>query len=182
MSKEEQIQRMKGMMAKFIAHTGKKLPDDVIAKLRELRDKEDSPLAKTIYDTMFRNQELAVKLNRQTTVERIGAEAYSIGELDAEGAAAESEASIYTAKGFTVDGLKVTVAEDAEVEYTLYFYDADGEFLSATEALSEDFGGTIPETAEMAKIVITPTADEDGKVSLTELFGYAGQVTVQVNR
>lgn len=64
MSKEEQIQRMKGMMAKFIAHTGKKLPDDVIAKLRELRDKEDSPLAKTIYDTMFRNQELAVKLNR----------------------------------------------------------------------------------------------------------------------
>lgn len=64
MSKEEQIQRMKGMMAKFIAHTGKKLPDDVIAKLQELRDKEDSPLAKTIYDTMFRNQELAVKLDR----------------------------------------------------------------------------------------------------------------------
>ena len=44
------------MMAKFIAHTGKKLPDDVITKLRELQDKEDSPLAKTIYDTMFRNQ------------------------------------------------------------------------------------------------------------------------------
>ena len=64
MSKEEQIQRMKGMMAKFIAHTGKKLPDDVIAKLQELQDKEDSPLAKTIYDTMFRNQELAVKLDR----------------------------------------------------------------------------------------------------------------------
>lgn len=64
MSNEEQIQRMKGMMAKFIAHTGKKLPDDVIAKLQELRDKEDSPLAKTIYDTMFRNQELAVELNR----------------------------------------------------------------------------------------------------------------------
>lgn len=125
---------------------------------------------------------LAVKLNRQTTVERIGAEAYSIGTLDENGAAAESEASIYTAKGFTVDGLKVTVADDAEVEYTLYFYDADGEFLSATEALSEDFGGTIPETAETAKIVITPTADEDGKVSLTELFGYAGQITVQVNR
>ena len=64
MSKEEQIQRMKGMMAKFIAHTGIKLPDDVIAKLQELRDKEDSPLAKTIYDAMFRNQELAVKLDR----------------------------------------------------------------------------------------------------------------------
>lgn len=64
MTKPESVQRMTEMMAKFIAHTGKKLPDDVIAKLAELRDKEDSPLAKTIYDTMFRNQELAVKLNR----------------------------------------------------------------------------------------------------------------------
>lgn len=64
MSDEVQVQKMKDMMAKFIACTGKKLPDDVTAKLRELRDKEDSPLARTIYDTMFRNQELAVKLNR----------------------------------------------------------------------------------------------------------------------
>lgn len=64
MTKPESVQRMTEMMAKFIAHTGKKLPNDVIAKLQELRDKEDSPLAKTIYDTMFRNQELAVKLNR----------------------------------------------------------------------------------------------------------------------
>ena len=64
MTKPESVQRMTEMMAKFIAHTGKKLPNDVIAKLQELRDKEDSPLAKTIYDTMFRNQELAVKLDR----------------------------------------------------------------------------------------------------------------------
>ena len=64
MTKPESVQRMTEMMEKFIAHTGKKLPDDVIAKLQELRDKEDSPLAKTIYDTMFRNQELAVRLNR----------------------------------------------------------------------------------------------------------------------
>lgn len=48
-------------MAKFIAHVAKKLPDDVIAKLTELRAQEDSPLSKTIYDTMFQNQELAVK-------------------------------------------------------------------------------------------------------------------------
>ena len=38
--------------------------DDVIEKLTELREKEDSPLSKVIYDTMFKNQELAVKLNR----------------------------------------------------------------------------------------------------------------------
>lgn len=64
MTKPESIQYMTDKMAKFIAHTGKKLPDDVIAKLEELRDQEDNPLAKTIYDTMFRNQELAVQLDR----------------------------------------------------------------------------------------------------------------------
>ena len=64
MTHEEQVRKMTDMMAKFIGHTGKKLPDDVIAKLEELRSKEDSPMAKVIYDTMFRNQELAVKLNR----------------------------------------------------------------------------------------------------------------------
>ena len=64
MSKEAQVEQLTDYMAKFIAHVAKKLPDDVIAKLTELRAQEDSPLSKTIYDTMFQNQELAVKLNR----------------------------------------------------------------------------------------------------------------------
>ena len=33
MSKEEQVRKMTHKMAKFIAHTAKKHPDDVIAKL-----------------------------------------------------------------------------------------------------------------------------------------------------
>ena len=45
-------------------HIGKKLPDDIIVKLDELAEKEDSPLSKVIYQTMKRNQDLAVKLNR----------------------------------------------------------------------------------------------------------------------
>ena len=64
MSNEKQVEQLTTYMANFIAHIAKKLPEDVIAKLTELRDKEDSPLSKTIYDTMFRNQELAVQLNR----------------------------------------------------------------------------------------------------------------------
>ena len=64
MSKEQQVTQLTDNMAKFIAHIAKKLPDDVIEKLTELREKEDSQLSKVIYDTMFKNQELAVKLNR----------------------------------------------------------------------------------------------------------------------
>jgi L(+)-tartrate dehydratase alpha subunit len=51
-------------MSKFVALVGKQLPDDVEAKLKDLAEKETAPLAKTIYETMFKNQKLAVELNR----------------------------------------------------------------------------------------------------------------------
>lgn len=125
---------------------------------------------------------MMVKLDRQTTVTKIGAEMYSIGGIAEDGTAEDGDTSIVTKTAFTTDGLTVTIADDATVTYELYFYDADGEFISATEELSADFDGTIPEGAETAKIVVTPAEDEDGKVTLTEIVGYANQVTVQVNR
>lgn len=64
MDKQEQIEKLTNYVASFVAYTGKVLPDDVIAKLDELAAKEDSPLPKTIYETMKRNQMLAKKLNR----------------------------------------------------------------------------------------------------------------------
>ncbi len=126
---------------------------------------------------------LFVMVDRNTTITEIGAEQYMIGGLDDEGAAVEGDTSIVTRGTFTTDGLKVELADEAEVTYELYFYDADGEFVSKTAALSADFDGSaIPENAASAKCVITPTADEDGKVALTEVLGYAGQVTITVNR
>ena len=64
MSRTEQVEQLTNYMAHFVAHIGKKLPDDIIVKLDELAEKEDSPLSKVIYQTMKRNQDLAVKLNR----------------------------------------------------------------------------------------------------------------------
>ena len=64
MTHEEQLRKLKNIMAQFVGFTGIKLPDDVIAKLKELSEKETDPMPKVIYETMFRNQELAVKLNR----------------------------------------------------------------------------------------------------------------------
>lgn len=126
---------------------------------------------------------LFVMLDRQTTVTEIGAEAYMIGVLDESGAETDGDTSIVTRNAVTTDGLKVEIADDATVTYTIYFYGSEDEFISKTEALSADFDGSaIPENAETAKIVVTPTADEDGKVDLTEVLGYAGQVTVTVNR
>ena len=64
MTKEEALFRLTNTIAKFVAYTSKRLPDDVREKLKELGAQEDTPLAKIIYETMFKNQELAVELNR----------------------------------------------------------------------------------------------------------------------
>ena len=64
MASEALIKKMTDVMAAFVAYTAKKLPDDVMAKLEELRKQETSPMAKVIYDTMFENQDLAMKLDR----------------------------------------------------------------------------------------------------------------------
>ena len=126
---------------------------------------------------------LFIQVDRNTTVTQIGAEAYKIAALDDSGEETESDKSIVTRDAFTTDGLKIELADDAAVSYELYFYNADGEFVSKTGALTADYdGSTVPETAATVKVVITPTEDEDGKVALTEVFGYASALTITVNR
>lgn len=51
-------------MASFVGIVSMKLPKDVEDKLRELSEKETNPLAKTIYETMKKNQELAWETKR----------------------------------------------------------------------------------------------------------------------
>lgn len=125
---------------------------------------------------------LFVKLDRQTTTTTIGGEAYSIGTIDETGEYAEGDTAIYLRNGITTDGLKCELADDAQIKYQLFFYDADGGFLEASEELTSDWNGSAPEGAESVKIMITPTEDEDGKVSLIEVLGYADQLTVTVNK
>ena len=52
-SKEKQVEQLTTYMANFVSHIGKVLPDDIIAKLDKLAEKEDSPLSKVIYETMI---------------------------------------------------------------------------------------------------------------------------------
>ena len=49
---------------KFLNFVSKVLPDDVVAKLKELSEKETDPMPKAIYNSMFENMEKAVTLDR----------------------------------------------------------------------------------------------------------------------
>lgn len=61
-----QTTKMVEVIGKFVDLVSKELPDDVMAKLKELRVQEEAPLAKAIYDVMFDNMDRAKKLNRPT--------------------------------------------------------------------------------------------------------------------
>ena len=91
LTKEEGVRYLTDTIAKFVGYTGKVLPDDVMAKLKELREKEQEQLPKIIYGAMFRNQELAAELNRPSCQDtgviqffvKCGANFPYIGELEA---------------------------------------------------------------------------------------------------
>jgi L(+)-tartrate dehydratase alpha subunit len=57
-------QKITEVIARFIGYLSKVLPDDITAKLKELRVQEEGGLASLVYDTMFENQALAASLNR----------------------------------------------------------------------------------------------------------------------
>lgn len=64
MTLREQVDRMTDIITAFIGYTAVHLPDDVVSKLRELRDSEEDPAALSIYDMMFENMRLASELGR----------------------------------------------------------------------------------------------------------------------
>ena len=59
MSQEQNIISVTDTIEQICCFGRKQLPDDVEAKLKDLAEKETAPLAKTIYETMFKNQWLA---------------------------------------------------------------------------------------------------------------------------
>ena len=123
---------------------------------------------------------LAVSINQKETIKRIGIEAYSIGTLNETGEFVESEEGLCTKGLYTVDGLTITVDDDASVTYKLYFFGAEETFISSTSALSTDFDGELPEGAKYFKIAITPA--NDTKVEWFEINGYVSQLSVVVNK
>ncbi|SFO05458.1 L(+)-tartrate dehydratase alpha subunit [Formivibrio citricus] len=64
MDQQEAVNTLTDVMTKFTGYIGKRLPTDVQKKLAELREKETTPLAKVVYDSMATNQEAADKLDR----------------------------------------------------------------------------------------------------------------------
>lgn len=106
---------------------------------------------------------------------------FSVGGLDSNGKYMNTNASIYTKEAFECQGLEVSLDFDNEIEYQIYFYDQNNDFVHTTGKLSGAFvKDSVPFFAKYARIVVTPKNDE--VVSSLEVLKYAGQLTVKVNR
>lgn len=66
MNGKDQEAKLVDIVARFTAFSAKHLPDDVLEKLTELRDQENTEFAKIIYDAMFQNLQMADTLSRPT--------------------------------------------------------------------------------------------------------------------
>jgi L(+)-tartrate dehydratase alpha subunit len=64
MDKQEASRSLTDLMARFTGYVGKHLPQDVLDKLAELRTREEAPLSKVVYDSMFDNLSAADRLDR----------------------------------------------------------------------------------------------------------------------
>lgn len=120
---------------------------------------------------------LCVRMGSSQTYTTLSATDYQVGALDETGAFMKNAGSFVSKDYYDVDGLSVKVEEDAEVSYQLYFYDAEENFISATNNFGVTYNGTIPENAELFKIVINPTNDDD--ISTFDIINYESDVEVR---
>ncbi len=120
---------------------------------------------------------LCVRMGSSQTYTTLSATNYEVGALDEAGKFTKNAGSFVSTGFYDVDGLSVKVDEDADLSYQLYFYDAEENFISATNNFGVTYNGVIPEDAELFKIVITPTNDDD--ISTFDIIKYESDVEVR---
>lgn len=120
---------------------------------------------------------LGVRLGQSQTYAYLGHDDYVVGTLDNTGAFTKNGGSFVTEDYYEVDGLAVTVKENAELSYKLYFFNEDKEFISATNNFCVTYNGVIPEDAAFFKISIDPTNDDD--ISIYDIMNFSSQVEVK---
>lgn len=103
---------------------------------------------------------------------------WEIGDIGDNGKDVTSTAKIRTRGYVETNGLKIELKDKAEITYKVFYYDADLNFISATDELTESLTVKAPDKAVFAKLTVTPTADEDGTIDEKELETYKAQLVI----
>ena len=128
---------------------------------------------------------MSIKLVKNDTTDKVGAFDWEIGGISETGEEVKNTGCIRTKNTITVDGLEIVIAEEADIKYSVFFYSLDDDdeevFISASTGLVGDFAAeSIPEGAEVCRIVIEPTMDAE--VGIFEINTYASQLSIEFSK
>ena len=117
---------------------------------------------------------------------------FEVGGLkDIDGKYEDTEKTIYTKQAFECKGLEITLDFDNTINYQVFYYEDDGDFISATEVIGDNQDLVVPDMATHARLEITPKWSEmgedykkveDQKIKWYEVSKYANQINVKVNK
>lgn len=108
---------------------------------------------------------------------------FTRGSLNEQGKVLESNTELVTKKYFKCRGLTITLDEDSDVTYQVFYFDKHEEFISSSEIITGDYDGEgMPENAVYARLVVMPDIDEDETLSWFGNFKYINQLTITVSR
>ena len=138
------------------------------------------------------------RVNKLETTKTVGTLlAYDVGKLDQTtgkgmGKTAIEECDDYEGymhlkEYINADGLKVKLAEKANVEFRVYFFNDRYQLVTSTDWLDEDFNAAeYPEYQGLgikyAMVEVCPTADADGIITTTEISKYGKMLTIKYNK
>jgi hypothetical protein len=103
---------------------------------------------------------------------------YQIAGVNEEGAVESSDKSSLVSSLVEVDGLEITVEDNAKASYVVHYYDEDKEYISSSDVLDVDYALEAPENAKYARIEIVP--NDDNYITIFEKAEYASQINVNV--
>ena len=116
---------------------------------------------------------------------------FEVGGLTADGKYEESDKTIYTKEAFECQGLEIKLEFDNTIDYQVFYYEDDGDFLSASEVINGNQDLVVPNNATHARIEITQNWDEMGEdyvkekdqvIKWYEVSKYASQMELKVNK
>jgi hypothetical protein len=131
-----------------------------------------------------------VKISKIEKTKDLGVTAFEIGMLNAEdGKEAKSDFALRSSYQKADKFNKITLAEDADVTYQIFYFNADKKFIGKSNALSAEtteltktftVSGATENVRYYRVVVIVP--DTKDEVTILNMGTYLKQITVTVNK
>lgn len=131
-----------------------------------------------------------VKISKIEKTKDLGVTAFEIGILNAEdGKEAKSDFALRSSYQKADKFNKITLAEDADVTYQIFYFNADKKFIGKSNALSAEtteltktftVSGATENVRYYRVVVIVP--DTKDEVTILNMNSYLKQITVTINK